>query len=121
MNFKHLKLENKLEINKDKKYMEAHIFSNLHQECIDIPLQPNEELSIHFIKMSNIIQCKVILYTKDGECILGPSHKYYNEGYIEYLFLLFELETLNLIQLKLIMDYDREQQKFILIHEPDFR
>ena len=98
--------------------MEANVFSNLLQECIDIPLQTDEELSIHFIKMSNTIMCKVILYTKDGECILGPSHNYYDEGYIEYLFLLFEIETMNMIELKLIMDYDREQQKFILIHLP---
>ena len=95
--------------------MEAHVFSNLLQECIDIPLQSDEELSIHFIKMSNHIEYKVILYSKDGETILGPTHNYYDEGYIEYLFLLFELETMNVIELKLIMDYDREHHKFVLI------
>lgn len=118
MNLKHLNLENKLETNKDKKYMESYIFSNLLQECIDIPLQPNEELSIHFSKLNNTIECKVILYSKDGETILKPSHIYYDEGYIEYLLLLFQLETINLIKLTLIMDYDREQQKFVLIHVP---
>lgn len=95
--------------------MEAYIFSN--QECIDIPLQPNEELSIHFIKTWEDVHCKVILYSKDGEVetVLEPPHLYYDEGYIEYLFLLFQLESTNFIQCKLIMDYDREQQKFIII------
>jgi len=95
--------------------MENHIFSNLLQECIDIPLQPNEELSIHFNKTANHVECKVLLYMNDDEYVLEPSHRYYNEEYIEYLFLLFRLETLNLIEIKLIMDYDREQQKFVLI------
>ncbi len=98
--------------------MEAHIFSNLHQECIDIPLQPNEELSIHFSKTLNHVSCKVILYSKDGESILEPSHTYYDEEYIEYLFLMFQLETMNIIKLTIIMDYDREQQKFVLIQIP---
>jgi hypothetical protein len=98
--------------------MESHIFSKINQECIDIPLQPNEELSIHFIKTLHHICCRVILYSKDGECILQPSHRYYDEGYIEYLFLLFQLETTNLIELKLVMDYDREQQQFILVRLP---
>jgi len=98
--------------------MEYHIFSNLHQECIYIPLQPNEEISIHFIKALSDVSCKVILYDNDREQILQPPHLYYDEGYIEYLFLLFQLETTNLIGLKLVMDYDREQQKFILVHLP---
>ena len=98
--------------------MESHIFSKLLQECIDIPLQPNEELSIHFSKTLNNVCCKVILYRHDGETILEPSHIYYDKGYVEYLFLLFQLETINLIELSLIMDYDREQQKFVLIHVP---
>jgi hypothetical protein len=100
--------------------MESHIFSKLLQECIDIPLQPNEELSIHFSKTSHSVDCKLILYSQDGETILEPSHMYYDEGYIEYLFLLFQLETLNIIQLTIIMDYDREQQKFVLIHIPSY-
>ena len=100
--------------------MESSIFSTLHHECIDIPLQHTEELSIHFSKKIHNVNCKVILYSKDGEIILNSSHSYYDKGYIEYLLLLFELETENLIELTLIMDYDREQQKFILGHLPDY-
>ena len=100
--------------------MEDHVFSNLLQECIDIPLQPNEELSIHFSKTSTNVECKVILYRQDSETILTSPHLYYDERYIEYLLLLFELETINLIELTLIMDYDREQQKFVLIHVPSY-
>jgi hypothetical protein len=99
--------------------MEA-IFSKLQQECIDIPLQQNEELSIHFSKTLYTIDCKVILYKNDTETILQPPHVYYDEGYIEYLFLLFRLVTMNLIEITLTMDYDREQQQFILIHLPNY-
>ena len=98
--------------------MEARVFSNILQECIDIPLQPTEELSIHFNKTLNNVYYKVMLYSKDGERILEPSHTYYDEGYLEYLFILFQLETMNIIEITLIMDYDREQQKFILVHLP---
>jgi hypothetical protein len=99
--------------------MEAHVFSNMHQECIDIKLQPNEELSIHFIKTSTSIDYRMILYTNNGECILTPFHIYYDEGYLEYLFLLFRLETMNMIEFTLIMDYDREQKQFIIGRLPD--
>jgi hypothetical protein len=100
--------------------MEAYVFSKLHQECIDIPLQPNEELSIHFSKTSNTVNYKVLLYSENGETILEPSHIYYDEGYMEYLFLLFQLETMNIIEFTLIIDYEREKHKFILGHLPDY-
>ncbi len=100
--------------------MEDYVYSKLLQECIDIPLQPNQELSIHFSKSLNQVSCKLILYKQDGETILEPSHIYYDEGYIEYLFLLFQIETMNILHLRLIMDYDREQQKFVLIHVPSY-
>jgi hypothetical protein len=100
--------------------MEDYVYSKLLQECIDIPLQPNQELSIHFTKSYNTVYCKLILYKQDGETILEPSHIYYDEGYIEYLFLLFQIETMNILHLRLIMDYDREQQKFVLIHVPSY-
>jgi hypothetical protein len=97
--------------------MEEYIFSNIAKEClqtkINIPLKPREELSIHFIK-NNKVYFQVILYQEDTESILTSTHPYYDEEWLEYLFLMLQIETDNLIYIHLVLDYDREQETFIL-------
>jgi hypothetical protein len=96
--------------------MEDYIFSKIAKECLQdklyIPLQPREELSIHFIK-NNKVYFQVILYKEDTEYILSYDHPYYHEEWLEYLYLFFQIETENIIQMHLILDYDREQETFI--------
>jgi hypothetical protein len=103
--------------------MEEYIFSNIAKECLQnkiiIPLQPKEELSVHFIK-NNKVYFQVILYQEDTETILSSTHPYYDEWF-EYLFLIFQIETNNLIQLHLVLDYDREQETFILSNQDQYK
>lgn len=98
--------------------MESYVFSRLVKEClqekIHIPLQPNEELSLHLIK-KNKVYSKLFVYTHDSEEEIKPTHLYYVDD-IEYLFLWFHIESINIIELCLILDYDRENETFIHIN-----
>jgi hypothetical protein len=89
--------------------MESYIFSRFClPEKIVIPLLPYEELSIHLIKTPYHESIKMILYGEDSE---QEIHK---QSYIdmEYLFFQFLVETSELVEIHLILNYDREQEKF---------
>jgi len=92
--------------------MESFIFSKLANEClhnIKIPLHPHESIFIHLIKTPDNSYVKTILYSDDYESEI------HNQYYIdtEYLFFRFLIETDNIIEIKLILEYDREQETFI--------
>jgi len=98
--------------------MESYIFSRLYKclpEKINVPLRPNEELSIHLIKTTETEYAKLLLYSEDGEHEISKTHPYYID--IDYLFFLFCIETLGVEQIYLILEYDREQETFIHIHD----
>ena len=95
--------------NKKVYYMESYIFSRFSlPEKIVIPLLPYEELTIHLIKTPCNERIKMILYDEDSE------QEIYNQPYVdmEYLFFQFLVETSELVEMHLILNYDREQEKF---------
>lgn len=97
--------------------MESYVFSKLSKECfrekINIPLASNEELSIHLIKTPFTEYAKTIITSDDGENEIYHSHPCYVN--IDYLFLWFLVETANMVEMHLVLDYDREQETFIHI------
>jgi hypothetical protein len=98
--------------------MESYIFSRLYKwipEKINVPLRPNEELSIQLIKTPNTEYAKIILYSEDGENEITKTHPCYID--IDYLFFLFCIETSDIEQIHLILEYDREQESFIHVHD----
>ena len=98
--------------------MESYIFSRLYKclpEKINIPLRPNEELSIQLIKTPNTEYAKLILYSGDGEHEITNTHPCYMD--IDYLFLCFCIETSDIDHIHLILEYDREQEMFIYVHD----
>ena len=98
--------------------MESYIFSRIHKclpEKINIPLESNEELSIQLIKTTTTEYAKIILYNEDGEDEINNTHRCYID--IDYLFFLFCIETSDIAEINLILEYDREQESFIHIQD----
>ena len=98
--------------------MESYIFSRLHKwlpEKINVPLRPNEELSIQLIKTPINEYAKIILYGVDGVHEINNTHPCYID--IDYLFFMFCIETSDIMQINIILEYDREQEMFIHIND----
>jgi hypothetical protein len=98
--------------------MESYIFSRLYRclpEKINVPLQSNEELCIHLIKTPETEYVKLILTSGDGEHEITNTHPCYID--IDYLFFVFCIETSDMEEIHLTLEYDREQEMFIHVND----
>ena len=97
--------------------MEETIYKKIARKClvdpVVIPLKSHEELCIHFIKENNKAYFNVILHTGDEEIHQHLFDTYYDEMLYEYMFIIFQINTKNISDIYLTLQYDREQETFI--------
>ena len=97
--------------------MEETIYKKIAKKClvdpVIIPLKSHEELCIHFIKENNKVYFNVILYNGDEEIHQYLFDTYYDEMLYGYMFIIFQINTKNISDIRITMQYDREQETFI--------